>query len=148
LRKALGGGMRQAGILAAAGLQALDDFESGILNLDHIHAKRLKNCLTPIDSTLFFLESPLFHVRNQVDTNILFIEIGHYDKTQDPAAFTSTICRLFKERGILVSYWSPLLLRMVLHRDILEEDILRVIEAIQSRGTYVPIPSGDPLLAF
>jgi threonine aldolase len=130
LRKALGGGMRQAGILAAAGLQALDDFESGILNLDHIHAKRLENFI--------YQENGLLRVVNQVETNILFLEINEFVSNEDPTIITKQVCELFKERGILVSHWSPYLIRIVFHRDISEEDLGRIIEAIKSRGTYVP----------
>ena len=43
IRKALGGGMRQSGILAAAGLVALNDFRLGILIKDHIKTKKIAN---------------------------------------------------------------------------------------------------------
>ena len=48
LRKALGGGMRQSGILAAAGLIALDDFESGMLLHDHKRAQQLADAIKGI----------------------------------------------------------------------------------------------------
>ena len=53
-RKALGGGMRQVGILAAAGLQALMDYEEGLLIADHSRAKRLATALSTIPGLHFF----------------------------------------------------------------------------------------------
>jgi len=47
-RNALGGGMRQVGILAAAGLQALSDYEEGLLINDHSRAKHLATALAAI----------------------------------------------------------------------------------------------------
>jgi threonine aldolase len=129
IRKGLGGGMRQVGILAAAGLQALDDFESGILLKDHILAKRLKNVLA---------ESPVFRVRNVVETNILFIDILQYNtssKLMPEEKVSSIISALFKKSGILVSAWSPLVIRMVIHRDIGEEVVMRLLEFLSSLST-------------
>ena len=57
IRKALGGGMRQVGILGAAGLKALDDFESGILIDDHIRTLKLADSLKKITFLKF---SPFF----------------------------------------------------------------------------------------
>jgi len=51
LRKALGGGLRQSGILAAAGLVALDDFEAGVLLSDH---KRANDVANAIEGTIFY----------------------------------------------------------------------------------------------
>ena len=47
-RKALGGGMRQVGVLAAAGLQALVDYEGGLLVADHSRTRRLATALSTI----------------------------------------------------------------------------------------------------
>ena len=48
VRKALGGGLRQVGVLAAAGLVALDDFEAGLLEADHARAKLLADQLSVV----------------------------------------------------------------------------------------------------
>ena len=130
IRKGLGGGMRQIGILAAAGLQALDDFESGILLFDHILAKRLKNVMS---------ESPFFRVRNVVETNILFIDILKYDSScplMSEEKVSSDISALFKKSGMLVSAWSPLVIRMVIHRDIGEEVVMRLLEFLSSFSSF------------
>ena len=48
MRKALGGGMRQSGLLAAAGMVALDDFEAGMLSHDHKRAQQLADAIKGI----------------------------------------------------------------------------------------------------
>jgi threonine aldolase len=120
IRKALGGGMRQSGILASAGLVALDDFESGILKQDHLYTKMLVSSIE---------NDNLFEI-NKVDTNIIFINIL-LSKTMnnDDANIASEMVGMFKERGILISAWSPFLLRMVIHRDISVEHINKIIVA-------------------
>jgi threonine aldolase len=119
IRKALGGGMRQSGILASAGLVALDDFESGILHQDHLYAKMI---LSSIEN------HNLFEI-NKVDTNIIFINIRLNNKMKNDTNIASKIVVMFKERGILISAWSPVLLRIVIHRDISIDDINKIIVA-------------------
>lgn len=67
IRKGLGGGMRQVGILAGAGLVGLDDFEWGILERDHVKCQRIARAI--LDMSALRLMRPI------VQTNILFIEI-------------------------------------------------------------------------
>jgi threonine aldolase len=121
IRKALGGGMRQSGILAAAGIQALDDFESGILENDHIRAKKIEKEMTNVES---------FRC-HKVDTNIIFIDILQYNNEWDYEDISKNISNMFKNRGILISAWSPLLLRIVIHRDINDNDIEYIIQNIK-----------------
>jgi threonine aldolase len=111
IRKALGGGMRQVGVIAAAGLQSLDDFENGILENDHRLAKLIVNSLKHLKIFQF----------HKVETNILFINTTTEAKI---------ICRLLRERGILVSEWGTFLIRLVVHRDITEENIFFLIKSI------------------
>ena len=54
MRKALGGGMRQSGVLAAAGLVALDDFEAGMLSHDHKRAQQLADAINGISYYYFY----------------------------------------------------------------------------------------------
>jgi threonine aldolase len=115
IRKALGGGMRQVGIIGAAGLQALDDFESGILINDHIRAQKIAITLKELKS---------FTVNEPVDTNIIFININN---TLD----SSKIIKWFREKGILVCLWAPFLIRIVIHRDITDMNIDKTISAFQ-----------------
>ena len=89
IRKSLGGGMRQSGILAAAGLVALDDFERGILAEDHKKTQRLYQGVLQMNmpkKSLFFPSlrdrqpwslqssslSPPIQVVKPVETNMLF----------------------------------------------------------------------------
>uniref|UniRef100_A0A6C0DQI1 Aromatic amino acid beta-eliminating lyase/threonine aldolase domain-containing protein n=1 Tax=viral metagenome TaxID=1070528 RepID=A0A6C0DQI1_9ZZZZ len=67
IRKGLGGGMRQVGIIAAAGIVALDDFENNILEKDHIRTQRIANAVETI---------PAFKLMTQTThTNILFLHL-------------------------------------------------------------------------
>jgi threonine aldolase len=120
IRKALGGGMRQIGILASAGLVAIEDFKSGILSHDHLKTQRLVEGIQ--------LKQNIFKIRDLEHSNIVFITISS-QQTKDYATFTKTICNLFKERNILVSNWGPLLIRLVVHRNISDQDIEQTIIA-------------------
>jgi threonine aldolase len=127
IRKALGGGMRQTGILAAAGLKALDDFEQGILAIDHVHCKRIAETIN---------KNP-YHkwcqIEDNIDTNILFIKIITNPNLEYNAC---KIAKIFRKKKILVSVWSPTLLRMVFHRDLTEKDIEKIEEAIYTISLY------------
>jgi threonine aldolase len=125
IRKALGGGMRQSGILAAAGIEALNDFESGILVKDHQLATLLYHSIKRLE--YFRLKKPM--------TNILFIEILIYDNPWEPSVISDNIQKMFLEKNIKLSVWSPLLLRCVIHRDMTETEIHRVIQAFQEINT-------------
>lgn len=109
IRKALGGGMRQAGVLAAAGIVALDDFESGILQKDHVLAMWLAQALDDI---------PLFEVY-AVETNIIFADVKTDNKMW---------ASMLRNRGVIVSQWEPFLMRIVVHRDIDDAGIEFAIE--------------------
>jgi threonine aldolase len=112
IRKALGGGMRQAGIIAAAGLIALDDFKVRILHRDHIRTRQLAEALA---------ELPIFEVY-PVETNILFARVNT-DNRQWPA--------ILKSMNVVVSVWEPFLMRVVVHRDIDDNAITRAIEVFR-----------------
>jgi len=116
IRKALGGGMRQVGVLGAAGLIALNDFESGILILDHIRTLQLAEGLRKIS----FLK-----LQEQIQTNIIFAEVV------DEKWNASLLSEKLKEKGICISIWTPKLIRLVLHRDIYDEHIIQIIRAFQ-----------------
>ena len=102
-RKVLGGGMRQAGVLAAAGLIALLD-GPGHLPQDHAHARRLAEGLVdagyPVDLTT-------------VQTNMVFVPL--------PTAETSRLIPLLANQQVLVAGREGL--RLVTHRDLTTQDI-------------------------
>lgn len=111
-RKMLGGGMRQAGILAAAGIYALEHHIER-LSIDHENALALAKGLSDIEE--------LGVDPDQVQTNMLFADIG--ERIDDLAAHMKT-------RGILIDTASHL--RLVTHMDIRSEDIPKVIEGFHS----------------
>jgi len=120
LRKALGGGMRQVGVLAAAGLKALDDFESGILAHDHRRAKQLAVGIKGL--TAFQVDD------TKVDTNLVFVEVSE-------GLDSGMVKALLKERSVLVSAWAPKLIRLAVHRDVNDEQIATAIAALKSVST-------------
>lgn len=130
IRKALGGGMRQVGILGAAGIQALDDFESGILLNDHIRTQKLAKAMKKLQ----FLK-----VRDSQDiqTNIIFADIVLYDKSWNTNLISCKVKDLLKEKGVYVSVWSESLIRLVVHRDINDDDIEKTIESLKEVDTYL-----------
>jgi threonine aldolase len=107
IRKGLGGGMRQCGIFAAAGLIALEDFKSGILLHDHIKAKKIVNNLRNLKN---------IRIHSNIQTNIIFMDV-----LQNCDA--NKIYNFLKEKDILISVWSSSLIRIVIHRDITENEI-------------------------
>jgi len=104
-RKALGGGMRQAGILAAAGLIAL---EEGPLRLheDHANARLLADAIAACEGVNIDLPS--------VQTNIVFFTLKD---GRDAPAFVAAL----KSQGILCSAIGPHAVRLVTHLDVSRE---------------------------
>jgi threonine aldolase len=111
-RKVLGGGMRQAGILAAAGIYALtNNIER--LSEDHSNARALAEGLCEI--------AELEVDPSKVQTNMVFF-------TMEPSRFKALQSYL-KERGILISGREKV--RLVTHLDITSEDVYVVIETFR-----------------
>ncbi len=115
IRKVLGGGMRQVGVLASTGIVALNDFESGILSNDHIRAKRLADGIRSL---------PGFDVKDP-DTNIILITID--TSAIDPLSLT----QMLKEKKILVLPFGHNVLRLVTHKDISDDDVNQVISTFK-----------------
>ena len=117
VRKRLGGGMRQAGFLAAAGLYALKH-NIPKLKEDHLKARQLYDALDKKSwiCHMFFGK-----------TNIVLFELGDAIKGADFAAH-------LKEKGILVSSFSGQTIRMVTHLDVQESDVQKVIAALDDFG--------------
>jgi threonine aldolase len=113
-RKALGGGMRQAGILAAAGLIALEKMPRR-LHDDHANAELLAEALSNIDGVEIDLDS--------VETNIVIFRMTGKMKAMD------LVARL-KMRGILCSSLGRDSVRLVTHYDVSRADCVSVAEAL------------------
>ncbi len=114
VRKVFGGGMRQAGFIAAAGLYALQNNIKGLQN-DHLHAKLIADALLKKD----FIGKML-----PVETNIIIFEvIDRYS----PKEF----CDYLKKYDINCLSISATQVRMVLHLDVTTEMVDRVVHTIQ-----------------
>ncbi len=114
LRKMVGGGMRQAGILAAAGKLALTE-QVAQLHTDHQNAKRLAQELATLPG---FNLNPDF-----VQTNIVFVKLAENIDIH-------TIAEQLKQRGITISPSNPM--RLVTHKDISADDIETFITTLKS----------------
>jgi len=113
-RKVFGGGMRQAGSLAAAGIYALDNHIER-LKEDHAKALEIKTALFKKDFVKEIFE---------VETNIVIANIeGKYNATELAAAL--------KEKNILVIAMTPVLIRFVVHLDITNEMLASTLETIE-----------------
>ncbi len=113
-RKRLGGGMRQIGILAAAGLIALEDGPTA-LTQDHANAKKLAEGLAQINGILIDVD--------RVVTNIVIFDISNTGKT------SAEIVAGMKKDGILAIGFGNLI-RMVTHCDVSANDISATLTAI------------------
>lgn len=115
-RKRLGGGMRQAGVLAAAGLIALEQTPA-LLAQDHSNAKCLARGLAQIPGITIDTST--------VQTNIVIFDIA---KTQLTG---KALSERLKARGILANNISATAVRMVTHCDVTEAMCHQAIEAVR-----------------
>ncbi len=101
-RKALGGGMRQAGVIAAAGLIALEKMPAR-LHEDHANARLLAESLSQIPGVSIDLPT--------VETNIVIFRLKGGQSADE-------LVRRLKARGILISSVGPDAIRLVTHHDV------------------------------
>lgn len=116
MRKALGGGMRQAGVLAAAGIVALTEMVDR-LHEDHAHARLLAEGLASVEGLSVSLE--------RVQSNIVY-----FDVTRDGVTARDLADRL-GGRGVLALPTGARTLRAVTHYMIGREDILRAVSVVR-----------------
>ncbi len=107
-RKRYGGGMRQAGILAAAGHYALDN-NLPLLKVDHVRAKSIASAVAAV--------APKVIDPATVDTNIVGLELATLKIS------ASELSNQLKEKGILAGALGPKYLRLVTHLDLTDGDI-------------------------
>ena len=120
-RKMVGGGMRQAGILAAAGIVALDSMVDRLAD-DHANARRLAQGLAVMPGISLDPDS--------IQTNLVIFEVTNRPATE--------LIDALKEHGLLASYADGQRIRMVTHYGIGEEDIddaLNVAESVAREGS-------------
>jgi threonine aldolase len=115
IRKVMGGGMRQAGYLAAAGIYALDHHLER-LQEDHTHALMIEDALR----TKSFVDTIL-----PVETNIV---IASFFAPYTPQQFMEAM----KKENILMYQISPNQIRMVLHLDITPAMVEKTIQTIHN----------------
>jgi threonine aldolase len=114
IRKVFGGGLRQAGFLAAAGIYALKhNIER--LAVDHLHAKQIADAL---------LKKNFVGKMLPVETNIIIFEVIESYTAQK-------LAQIFKQYSILVIPISSSQIRIVLHLDISEEMVAETIRVIE-----------------
>ena len=112
VRKRLGGGMRQSGILAAAALHALDS-QLDRLAVDHANASRFAEIVGSAGGAKVV----------PPDTNIVMIDL--------PAGMTSAdVVARAKEGGVLISAWSSTRVRAVAHLDVDKREMDQAAEAV------------------
>jgi len=114
-RKRYGAGMRQAGILAAAGHYALDN-NLPLLKDDHKRAKTIADAVYAV--------APKLIDPATVDTNIVGLDISSLKIT------ASDLSTQLKENGVLASALGPKYLRLVTHLDLTDGDIEAVNEVL------------------
>ena len=115
IRKRLGGGMRQVGVIAAAARVAI---ESGVERLadDHANARRLAEGLAELDPGAVDLGG--------VETNMVYLELGPFGKRGLEVADA-----LHKE-GVLTLGFDEERMRLVTHRDVSEKDVVTALRAL------------------
>ncbi|MBI5965438.1 MAG: low-specificity L-threonine aldolase [Chloroflexi bacterium] len=114
LRKMLGGGMRQAGVLAAAGLISLEKM-TGRLGQDHARAKNLFEGLKQVQG-LKLDASP--------SSNMVYFDLGDEVKLS-----VDQIMEQMKKRGVLVDWAGPRRFRLVTHYWVDDEGVAKTLKA-------------------
>jgi threonine aldolase len=116
-RKLFGGGMRQVGILAAAGIYAVEHNIERLVD-DHAKAKIIAEGLHPLDGFDIDLR--------RVQTNIVIADVAGTGKT------SKEIIDIMKEHGVLAVPFGLTRIRLVAHLDVSPEDCRRAVEIISS----------------
>jgi threonine aldolase len=115
IRKVFGGGMRQAGFMAAAGIYAFQHHIDRLAE-DHQHASRLAEALKKKD----FVRSVM-----PVETNIIIVDLG-------PGCQAKELAQRLKEQGVLVIPISANQLRFVTHLDVSPAMVDRAVGVLEA----------------
>ncbi|GEO25976.1 threonine aldolase [Alicyclobacillus acidoterrestris] len=114
-RKRLGGGLRQAGILGAAGIVALTKMVDRLAE-DHDNARILAERLANMPGVMVDLAT--------VQTNIVLADIAETGMPMD------TFLTRLREAGVLSTAFGPTTVRFVTHKDVTREDVLRAVDMV------------------
>ncbi len=120
-RKMLGGGLRQAGVLAAAGLYAMEHNISRLAE-DHAHARRLAEALADLDTVEIDLD--------EIHSNMIFFRL------RDGLDPFNAVDRLAEE-GVRMLAMKPGVIRAVTHLDVSGEQIDRAIDVCRKVLNHV-----------
>jgi threonine aldolase len=120
IRKLLGGGMRQVGVIAAAGIISLTEMIDRLAE-DHNRAKRLAEGICNLPGIEL---DP-----KDVETNIIFLKFNH------PRISIQEFLNKLKEKGILALGLAGRI-RLVTHKDINDEDVEKTIKAFKEILKY------------
>jgi threonine aldolase len=123
LRKALGGGMRQAGVLAAAGLIALDVMSKRLAE-DHANAKLIAERIAVVEGISL---NPA-----EVETNIVIFRTAF-----DAPAFVAAL----KEQGVLASALNASTVRFVTHHDVDRAACVKAAEVVVQVAAQILQPA-------
>ncbi len=104
-RKMLGGTQRQVGVVAAAGLDAIETMPARLAQ-DHAWASRLSEALRAVLPGQIGVTTPA--------TNIVFVDLPEEEAAADSAAWADAL----RKNGVLVRAWGPGRIRLVTHRHI------------------------------
>ncbi len=126
VRKAFGGGMRQAGVLAAAGLMALRDGPA-LLARDHARARALAAGLAELPWARLDVAA--------VETNIVMLDVR--------GAAPGAVLAHLREHGVLAATAGSGRIRFVLHRDVPDDGVDRCLQACRSFVPSPPSPSSS-----
>ena len=116
VRRSFGGGLRQAGILATAGLVALEEMPGRLIE-DHENARFLRDGL---------LEIPGARVLNRVDINMLFVRFDV------PEPVVSALPGTLLKQGIKIRPAEDGVFRLMTHRDVTREDLNVFLTALRA----------------
>ncbi|MBI4630061.1 MAG: aminotransferase class I/II-fold pyridoxal phosphate-dependent enzyme [Candidatus Rokubacteria bacterium] len=119
-RKMVGGGMRQAGVIAAAGIVALERMVDRLAE-DHANARRLAEGLAKLPGLAVDLAT--------VQTNIVIVRVERPGGPAASAAATGELVAGCAARKVKVHAMGPAAIRCVTHKDVDAEDIRRTLEA-------------------
>ncbi|MFC7239547.1 low-specificity L-threonine aldolase [Saliphagus sp. GCM10025317] len=111
-RKLFGGGMRQAGIIAGPGLQALENVED--LEADHENARLLASGLDDVAG----LSVP------EPETNIVVVDVA------GTGLDVESVLERLREHDVLATAFGPTTIRCCTHRDVSREDVERAVEQV------------------
>ena len=127
-RRMVGGAMRQAGIMAAAGLIALERMVDRLAE-DHRRARRIAEGLHAVDPRLTDPQA--------VETNIVMLEIGH------SGADAKTWIAALEKHGLRAGAWSRKSLRLVTHRHIDDAAIEQAVAIIRTVSGAIAPPAAS-----